>query len=77
MQGTGQADLDAAMQGIRGLQPVTSQTVGAQTFDAQTAQDYMNPYTQNVLDVARQRMFEAEDIAAQKRAANQVRLVHW
>ena len=43
MQGTGQADLDAAMQGIRGLQPVTSQTVGAQTFDAQTAQDYMNP----------------------------------
>ena len=32
----------------------------------------MNPYTQNVLDVARQRMFEAEDIAAQKRAANQV-----
>lgn len=72
MQGTGQADLDSAMQGIRGLQPVTSQTVGAQTFDTQTAQDYMNPYTQNVLDVARQRMFETEDIAAQKRAANQL-----
>ncbi|MBJ64683.1 MAG: hypothetical protein CMB55_07825 [Euryarchaeota archaeon] len=70
--GTGQTDLDAAMAGIKSLSPAQAQQTQARQFDAQTAQDYMNPYTQQVLDVARQRAFEAEDIAAQKRAANQV-----
>tara|TARA_B100000073_G_scaffold299885_2_gene266032 strand:- start:32316 stop:33314 length:999 start_codon:yes stop_codon:yes gene_type:complete len=72
MQGTGQADLGQAMQGIKGLSPIQAQNVQAQTFDAAAAQQYMDPYQQQVLDVARQRAFDAEDIAAQKRAARQV-----
>lgn len=72
MMGTGQSDLDAAMTGIMGLSPVTTQNVNASTFDSATAAQYMNPYTDNVLDKARQRIFDAEDIAAQKRAAGQV-----
>ena len=38
MQGTGQADLGQAMQGIKGLSPIQAQNVQAQTFDAAAAQ---------------------------------------
>lgn len=70
--GQGQADLQTAMAGIKSLSPAQAQQVQASTFDSQTAQNYMNPYTERVLDVARQRAFDAEDIASQKRAANQL-----
>jgi len=70
--GTGQADLDSAMAGIKALTPSQAQQTQAQTFDSATAAQYMNPYTDQVLDRARQRIFDAEDIAAQKRSANQV-----
>jgi len=72
LQGKNQSNLDAAMSGIMGLQTYNPQQVQAQQFDSATAAQYMNPYTDNVLDRARQRIFDAEDVAAQKRAANQV-----
>ena len=72
MQGQGSSQLDAAMAGIMGLQQSDPQQVQAQTFDSAAAQQYMNPYTENVMDRARQRIFEAEDIARQRRDAQAV-----
>ena len=72
MQGTGQADLDAAMAGIMGLSPVTNQNVTSRTFDSAAADQYMNPYIDNVLDKARDRMFRADDIARQGRDARSI-----
>jgi hypothetical protein len=72
MQGQGSGQLDAAMQGIMGLQQSDPSQVQAQTFDSAAAQQYMNPYTENVLDRARQRAFEADDIARQRRDARAI-----
>lgn len=66
-QGSGQAEIDQSIAGIRNLSPAQAQTTQAMRFNQQAAQDYMNPYVTNVLDVARQRAFEADDIARQGR----------
>ena len=72
MQGQQRGDIDAAMSGLRSLSNYNPQDVQARQFDSQTAADYMNPYTENVLDRARQRIFEADDIARQKRDARAI-----
>ena len=61
-QDAGQYDPDQV--GIRGI--------GSQKFDSQTAQDYMNPYTEQVLDRVRSRAYRADDIARQGRDAKAV-----
>ena len=45
---------------------------GSQRLAAQTAQDYMNPYTEQVLDRVRDRAYRADDIARQGRDARAV-----
>ena len=72
MQGQQRGDIDAAMSGLRSLSNYNPQDVQARQFDSQTAADYMNPYTENVLDRARQRIFDADDIARQKRDARAI-----
>ena len=72
MQGQQRGDIDAAMSGLRSLSNYSPQDVQARQFDSQTASDYMNPYTENVLDRARQRIFDADDIARQKRDARAI-----
>ena len=72
MQGQQRGDIDAAMSGLRSLSNYSPQDVQARQFDSQTAADYMNPYTENVLDRARQRIFDADDIARQKRDARAI-----
>ena len=62
--------------GIRELGQVgtdfTPQQTTAGAFDSQAAQQYMNPYIENVLDRQRERMFRADDIARQGRDARAV-----
>jgi len=72
MQGTGQDDIAEAMAGIKGLSPSSPSTVTSKTFDSAAASQYMNPYTTNVMDKARERMLETDEIMGQKRAANQL-----
>ena len=72
MQGGQDANLDAAMSGLRSLEKFSPEQIQARQFDSQTASDYMNPYTENVLDRARQRIFDADDIARQKRDARAI-----
>lgn len=73
MQGYGADDLSAAMSGLRGLQNYDPENVTSRRFDSQAAEDYMNPYTESVLNRARRRIFEADDIARQGRDAGAVR----
>ena len=72
MQGYGQGDIASAMSGIKGLENFTPDQVQAQKFDSATASEYMNPYTENVLDRSRKRIFDADDIARQKRDARAI-----
>ncbi len=77
MQGYGADEIKAAtdrMKEVSGYRPddITAQQIGAQKFDAQAAQDYMNPYTEQVLDRQRQRAYRADDIARQSRDAKAV-----
>ena len=67
--GANQADIDSAMGGLRGI---IDGDIEAKQFDSQTAADYMNPYIDNVMDRARSRAFEADDIARQKRDAKAI-----
>ena len=73
MQGYGDADLRAAMGGLRGLSTYDPSQVTSRQFDSQAAEDYMNPYTESVLNRARRRIFEADDIARQGRDAGAIR----
>tara|TARA_Y100001937_G_scaffold84282_1_gene114050 strand:+ start:4681 stop:5712 length:1032 start_codon:yes stop_codon:yes gene_type:complete len=77
MQGYGADEIQAAtdrMKEVSEYRPddITAQQVGAQKFDSQAAQDYMNPYTEQVLDRVRQRAYRADDIARQGRDARAV-----
>ena len=72
MQGYGQGDIADAMAGIKGLQNYRPEQVTGQKFDSATAAEYMNPYTENVLDRSRKRIFEADDVARQKRDAQAI-----
>ena len=62
--------------GIRELGQVgtdfTPQQTTAGAFDSQAAQQYMNPYIENVLDRQRERMFRADDLARHGRDARAV-----
>ena len=49
MQGYGADDLSAAMSGLR-LQNYDPENVTSRRFDSQAAEDYMNPYTESVLN---------------------------
>ena len=74
MQGYGADEIQAAtdrMKEVSEYRPddITAQQVGAQKFDSQAAQDYMNPYTEQVLDRVRDRAYRADDIARQGRDA--------
>ena len=64
LQGYGQDALGTAMSGITDLEKAQ-----AGQFDEAAAQQYMNPYISNVMDRARDRTFDAYDIARQKRDA--------
>jgi hypothetical protein len=77
LQGSGQGALDNAMgiyQGVGDYSPdqVGIRGIGSQKFDSQAAQDYMNPYVENVLDRQRERMYRTDDIARQGRDARAV-----
>ena len=70
--GYGQGDIADATGGLKSLLNYDPSSVQAKTFDSATASEYMNPYVENVLDRARSRAFETQDIADQKRAAKQI-----
>lgn len=72
MQGYGSDDLQAAMGGLRGLTRYDPNQVSTRSFDSAAADEYMNPYVENVLDRARQRIFDADDIARQGRDARAI-----
>lgn len=77
MQGAGKDDLAEAKgiyQDVAGSTPdkIGIKGIDTQKFDSDTAQQYMDPYIENVLDRQRQRMFRADDIARQGRDARAV-----
>ena len=77
LQGYGQQDLQDAKgmyQTAAGFSPdqIGIRGIDNQTFDSQAAQQYMNPYVENVLDRARDRAFRTDSIARQGRDARAV-----
>jgi hypothetical protein len=50
----------------------TLKDVSGRTFDQAAVDQYMNPYIDNVLDRVRKRAYDADDVAAQKRASKAV-----
>lgn len=59
-------------QGLNQYQMGPAQQVSAQNFGGQSAQDYMSPYMQNVVDVQQREAQRASDIQGQKNAAQAV-----
>jgi len=57
-------------QGLNNYQMGPAQQVGAQNFGGQSAQDYMNPYMQNVVDIQQREAQRQADIAGTQRGAN-------
>jgi hypothetical protein len=60
-------------QGLQNYQMGPAQQVGAQNFGSQSAQDYMNPYMQNVVDTQQREAQRTADVASTARGANAAR----
>ena len=70
MQGMGADEIQTAqdrMKEVSSYRPddISAQQVGAQKFDSQAAQEYMSPYTEQVLERVRDRAYRADTIARQ------------
>jgi hypothetical protein len=67
----GQQNVQA--QQLQNYQMGPAERVGAQTFGGQSAQDYMSPYMQNVVDIQQREAQRTADIAGTSRGANAAR----
>jgi hypothetical protein len=76
-QGYNAATMQGAQTGynpqLQTFQMGPAERVGAQNFSGQSAQDYMNPYMQNVVDVQQAAAQRQSDIDATQRGANAAR----
>jgi hypothetical protein len=58
---------------LQNYQMGPAERVGTNTFGTQSAQDYMNPYMQNVVDIQKREAQRAADIAGTQRGAQAVK----